>query len=492
MRIEGCSKAFYGSGRKKLPAFLLSFLFAASFILAPAHGDSITDEFGVGFLPPRPPLRSESGGYLKQDNLTWNWWGIRDKMEDRGIVFNGSYTSEVQANVQGGIKTGSIYDGQLVLGLELQTEKLTGGSWPGGVFRVNADYVHGGSITGNDVGDLLGASNIGPTSDEWSVDFYYEQSLFEKKLVLTLGYMGPGNNFAGNDVSWIFSNSAFGWPEIIGGRAQQGPYSNSVPGFVIHYAPIDEFYFQAGAYAGTQEAVPVNAPPSNGIDIAINEDQGALGLMEVGYKLNQGQGDKGLPGTYRLGGWYRTRDTDTSRTGPSVSQFIGLSNAFGPPTGTFADYTALVNRNLNHDDHVGLYFSADQMVYRQPKSDDRGLTLFWRVGDNESGTTQFDFYTDGGLSYKGLIPGRQDDVLAVGAAYAGISDNTTDYQQGLKQIFPRFNPIQDYEAVVEGTYSLSLTPFWSLQPDIQWILHPGGSDQNNNALVVGFRNTLYF
>jgi len=159
---------------------------------------------------------------------------------------------------------------------------------------------------------------------------------------------------------------------------------------------------------------------------------------------------------------------------------------------SFADYRSLVQSTLNADDHTGLYFSADQMLYLQPGTNDRGLTAFCMIGANEGGTTQFDFCANTGLSYQGLIPTREKDVLAIGAAYAEASSIGRDYVQGLKGIFPKFEPMQDYEAVVEGTYSLQLSGFWNLQPDIQWVMHPGVSDQIPNALVIGIKNVLYF
>ena len=53
-------------------------------------------------------------------------------------------------------------------------------------------------------------------------------------------------------------------------------------------------------------------------------------------------------------------------------------------------------------------------------------------------------------------------------------------------------PGPSYEAVGELTYSIQLTPSVTLQPDLQYVIHPGGTQENGNALVAGFRATVNF
>ena len=59
--------------------------------------------------------------------------------------------------------------------------------------------------------------------------------------------------------------------------------------------------------------------------------------------------------------------------------------------------------------------------------------------------------------------------------------------------------VRNYEAVLEATYSHQIARGWTVQPDIQYIMHPGGgaSDPNSpsgqripDALVFGVRMTV--
>jgi len=60
----------------------------------------------------------------------------------------------------------------------------------------------------------------------------------------------------------------------------------------------------------------------------------------------------------------------------------------------------------------------------------------------------------------------------------------------LKHVIP--GPIPDYEMTVEVTYQIVLAPWWSVQPDFQYIFHPGGSKALKDAVVVGLRTQIAF
>jgi hypothetical protein len=59
---------------------------------------------------------------------------------------------------------------------------------------------------------------------------------------------------------------------------------------------------------------------------------------------------------------------------------------------------------------------------------------------------------------------------------------------------PGFQPftIADYEAVIEASYRAQITAWWTLQPDIQWVIHPGGSEAISDAVVFLVMTTLRF
>ena len=87
-------------------------------------------------------------------------------------------------------------------------------------------------------------------------------------------------------------------------------------------------------------------------------------------------------------------------------------------------------------------------------------------------------------------------------AYGRISPQAAAYDRDLVASTGRAMPIRNYEAAIELTYQVQLGPNWSVQPDLQYIVHPGGNvpDPHGpssaaaipNALVLGMRTLLKF
>ena len=76
-----------------------------------------------------------------------------------------------------------------------------------------------------------------------------------------------------------------------------------------------------------------------------------------------------------------------------------------------------------------------------------------------------------GIVYKGLMSGRDDDVIGAGYAWAQLNETGT---------------LQ--ETVVELFYKAQITSWISLQPDIQYIGSPSGI--HRDAIAVGLRFEL--
>jgi porin len=94
---------------------------------------------------------------------------------------------------------------------------------------------------------------------------------------------------------------------------------------------------------------------------------------------------------------------------------------------------------------------------------------------------------DTGINYTGLIPGRDKDTLGIGIAFVRISDDVRSAERAAGA-----GIISDYEMALEVTYEFLLTSWWSVQPDFQWIHHPGGSRALDDAFVLGLRTRITF
>jgi porin len=110
-------------------------------------------------------------------------------------------------------------------------------------------------------------------------------------------------------------------------------------------------------------------------------------------------------------------------------------------------------------------------------------------------------YLDAGLAYKGLIPGRDDDTVGLSVAYARLGDDARRADTDMIRVTGQAMPRRRAESIVEATYQAVVVPGFTLQPDAQLVLHPGGGIANprdpnagrvKNAVVLGMRATVQY
>jgi porin len=145
----------------------------------------------------------------------------------------------------------------------------------------------------------------------------------------------------------------------------------------------------------------------------------------------------------------------------------------------------------DRDGNFGLYAVLDQMLCRVRQTSDQGLNGFLRLATTPYDRNLIDFYADGGFTYEGLLPGRPDDLAGFGVAYGHISTGVN----AAADVPP--GPKRDEETTFELTYQMHVDQHWQLQPDLQYIAHPGGHAPNPadptglsaipNAFVLGIR-----
>ena len=125
----------------------------------------------------------------------------------------------------------------------------------------------------------------------------------------------------------------------------------------------------------------------------------------------------------------------------------------------------------------------DQQIY---DDGDRSISLFVRSGGAPSNTNFVDYYVDGGFNFTGFIPNRQFDVAGIAVARSHVSDVYSDAQVAQGSL-----PLTA-ETVIEATYKAQIAPWWSVQPDVQYIVTPSGQQGSQNAVVLGVRTSVSF
>lgn len=376
-----------------------------------------------------------------REYLTGNWGGSRDKLMDWGLTPTATYSAAILGNPVGGMRKGIKYSGLLNVYLDFDLEKLL--KIGGTRFVVSGAWAFGENLSAADIGNFFTVSNDFNGKFIGLYQLFIETNLWEDKFTLAVGRMGIGDDFSTADVFGIYVSSAFNTNPISLTYNIPAYLSNpdAALGARLSVKPVDDFYVAAGVYNADPDAAR-NQDVS--IDFDFTFDDGVILISEAGYTPGRGAGSTVLPGDYKFGVYYDT------------GQFNELADA-----------------ESTRDGNYGFYIVTDQMVYREPGAGSQGLTL-WATATYapEDEINLFPLFLSGGFVYQGVFPGRDNDAAGFGFAYGKLSQDLED---------------QDYEIGLEGTYIFQVTPWLGLQPDVQLIVHPGGSGSIPDALVAGMR-----
>lgn len=412
-------------------------------------------------------LGAEPDDIFERERLGADMGGVRPALAAAGLELGAEYTGETFGVASGGVRRGLVYDGQLMLSVDADLAKLAG--WQSAKVHVSGAQIHGSGPSAELLGgNLMTVSNIEARPNTRLNTLWLEQSAFDEKIAVRLGQLAADDEFVIGDTATHLLNGTFGWPMLTSADMTAGgpAYPLSAPGVRVQVKPINEVAILAAVFSGNPGGEGCTGDPQicNPHGTTFSLGGGALWMTELQYAPKDGA--LALPGSYKMGAW--------RETGTFADQFTGLPA---------------------HRGNYGVYAIADQMVWRRTGTEDEGVSLFLRLGAAPSDRNLVAWYVDGGFGYKGPFAGRRDDVVAFGVAYGRISGDSADADRAAGSP----TPVRDYEAVIEISYKAALAPWWMLQPDVQYVLHPGGtvaspngSGAIANAVVLGLRTAIAF
>ena len=403
-------------------------------------------------------LTSNPDNLWTRNTLTGDWGGLRDQLNDAGFAITPVYEAEVFGNT-GGMKSGAISDGLLDVAFDFDLERITH-FWTDAVFHFNVLDIYGSSLSSQNVGDFSNTSNLAGQNSIKFQEIWLQQSFWEKRASIRAGMLAVDTEFFTSQGSSLFINGTLGAFTLFGSNFNNAPvYPSASPGIRLDVAPVSFLDFKAAVLAPNENAENYD----NGTDFGIKQQDGALFVMEASYLRNQSPNDRGLIGTYKIGAFVQHSDY---ATWDSQAQ-----NALGN--------SALLHYGTNY----AVYAVIDQEIF---KDGEHTIEGFVRGGFAPASYSFVDNYFDAGLNFSGYLPNRPLDVAGIAIARSGISNQFSDSQvlQG--------NPKSTSETVIEATYKVQIAPWWSLQPDLQYVINPSGVEGSRNAFVAGLRATISF
>jgi porin len=414
--------------------------------------------------------------------------GVRKWLAEHGVIYGATYHGEVFGNASGGIRRGAVFEGKLEAYVNVELEKLVG--WKGLSFFSNAFQIHGtGGLRRDNLLNLVTISNIEALPSTRLSEIWLEQTFFNDKLSVRFGQLAADAEFFISYVGGLFINSD--WPTITAENLPSGgpAYPLSTPGVRIKADPTKDLSLLVALFNGDPAGPgPGDAQEKNryGLNFRLRDPPFLIG--EAQYRYNQDKLATGLAGTIKLGGWYHFDRFDDQRFGTD-----GLSLADPASNGT--------PRRLRGTS--GLYGIIDQQIYRPPGGDaESGVAVFARIAASPPDRNLVDFYFDSGVTFSGMIASRPDDKFGASFIYTGISRDARALDRDFVAFTGVPSPIRNYEMTFELTYMAQIVPGWTVQPDFQYVVNPGGNVPNpndptglttiKNAAIFGVRSTVKY
>ncbi len=375
-----------------------------------------------------------------------------------------SYWGDLLANPLGGISQEVSWMQLLVVGGELSLEKTIG--WKGGSIILSMTDAAGSNLS-NSVGNVFTISQARVMNTFALYDLFFKQRLCDDRWEVNVGRFSAGQFFATMPaMGMVVSGAVNGNPTSLFLNAPYHATASASWAAHTKFKPIDEVYLEAGVF---QASPRIGNPAYHGADFTIQPGDGVLLMAEMGWTPDfagepESRFDKkavvpaepGLKGVYSFGAYYANYSFDTFQGGTA-------QNAYG------------------------FYAMAQQMVWRSQSNPQHHFSVWGGVTYSpQEELAPMPVMGFGGAIWQGLVPGRDRDNLLVSFYTGGFSRDYANAQASAGQGRPTM------ETVLEASYIIQLTENLQLQPDVQWILQPGGTGDIPNALVVGCQVGLTF
>jgi porin len=408
-------------------------------------------------------------------------------LQKPGIKFAITYIGEVLGNPTGGAKQGSVYEDRINFAVDADLEKLFNLKQVS--FHANAFQIDGGGLTRGALLNFMDVSGIEAQPTTRLYEIWLEKK-WGDKVALRAGQLAADTEFINSKYTDVFTNASLGWPAGVSLNLPSGGPSPPLAAMGARLrADVTDNLTLLGAVFDGNAAGPGSGDPQlrdrYGVNFRVNDPP--LALYEAQFQWHSKKGDPGLAGKLKFGGW-RHFGTFTDERFDTA----GLSLANPASTGTPA---ALAQDG-------GVYAVFEQKLLRVGKDDDRGIGIFARTSYSPPDRNLIDVYADAGVELVGLADQRSHDKFGVAAAYAHVSPRAQALDRDFQSIYGPAWPLRSSETVVTAVYQYEVQAGLTLQPNVQYIRHPGGGATDpltpargqhlKDATVLGLRTVVKF
>lgn len=362
----------------------------------------------------------------------------------RNVESGFTFTSDIFANVHGGLETGVRYMDNIDVEVGFEAKGFS-------------FYVYGLGNQGKSISEMVGdvqvASNI-DTENSWRLyEAWTHKILPSINSSILVGLYDLNSEFDVVNTGGLFLNSSHGIGPDFSSSGTTGPSIfpltslsarlkiNPIKGVSLKFAVLD--------------GVPSNPNNTSGTSVLLRESEGALLISEISFTKFGNQSEKLLdrgvnentPFRLVFGGWKYTQER------------VGWLGELESDHGIYA---------------IGELSFAN------------GFSFYGRTGATNRDINRYNYYLGAGLNYSGLIKNRPNDILGLAISLPINSDDFI-FVEGRNG-----NDFSENETNIELTYLWVVSDYVSFQFDTQYIQNPNQAPGIEDAFIVGLRSVLGF
>lgn len=347
---------------------------------------------------------------------------VKDALAKRGITFSGWLQLDGSTVAAGGQPKALGFDGQDLLDVatNIDTKKTIG--IPGGMFLVDVQSHNGPNVLTHQMPALQDADNM-DAYQQTSVDrAWYQQNLLRNRVQAQVGLMYVDDQFFTVPYGQNFVSLDFSSDASISTFVLPTFPKGSFGGDIFVY-PKKSLYFSGGMY--NDHSTELSYDPG-----------GDLYLTEEGWLGKWGN----LPYKLQVGAW---RDT-----------------------GRFRRFEGGISHHA-----FGVYAVMSQKLWQPDGSSAaHGVGMFFQFGTGPESVAAVRWHYGGGVVWNGPFRLRPEDEIGV-----AFSDSL---------LTPENHFLHGFENEFEAYYQIAAWKGLTVQPDVEYWLHPGGTTTPDTVLVL--------
>ena len=372
------------------------------------------------------------------------------------ITFSGTYTSLPWYNLKGGLEKGFVYMDNLDVSATLQFGNIL--DWEDNLtFYAYGIGNHGGKAT-QLMGDFQVASNIQAPASWKFFEVWVQKNFFDGKYSVLAGMYDLNSEFDILIPATYFINSSFGIGAEYAQSGLNGPSIFPYSSLALRFT--GKIHDQLLVKLAVLDAVPGDPTDPDANPVRLSAEEGALLAGEIsfypyrGHQISQRDierrdvtrrvkvGRKRPENNFdkiNIGGWYYT-----------------------------SDFQVINDTARSSHGNKGIYVGAQKYLYL-PNKKSGHISFFARYGIASAKFNRLSSALSGGIEITEIF-GNDQAGLAFTSGFNG-------------EPFLEVNPhLRKSETAIEFHYMYYVTSFFTVQPDIQYIIQPNSDDQIPNAL----------